>query len=86
MEQTSLYLNSFYHEDNVNSQKDQYYIPTTAKTLVNSNEILLLQFLASPEEGVLEVESIEYDFIPFSPAKKVDSSNVLNYTYSYNKK
>ncbi len=80
---TSLYLSSFNHVDNVSSTKNQYYIPTTANTLANSNEILTLEFLPVPESGVLEVESVEYTFTPFSPSKKVDEQNSLNYTYSY---
>lgn len=80
---TTLYLSSFNHIDNETSTKNQYYIPTTANTLASSNEILTLEFLPVPESGVLEVESVEYEFTPFSPSKKIDEQNSLNYTYSY---
>lgn len=80
---TTLYLSAFSLTNNETSEKNQYYIPTTVDALKNSNEILTLQFLATPEAGVLEVESVEYEFTPFSPAKQVDPQNSLNYTYSY---
>ncbi len=64
------------------SQKDHYFIPTTQQTLSDSNEILKLQFLAKPEEGVLEVDEISYKYTPFS-TKSVQDNAKTAYTYCF---
>lgn len=63
--------------------KEQYFIPTTAKTLSNSNEILTMQFNPTPDEGVVEVETITYTFSPFIPKSKVNPSTGMVSAYSY---
>ena len=65
------------------SKKDQYFFPTTKKTLENSNETLTLQFIATPEEGVLEVDEMTYTYTPFSKTRKVGSNNSYAYTYCF---
>ncbi len=72
-----------YSPDPHDSTKEQYFIPTTAKTLANSNEILTLQFNPTPDEGVVEVESITYTFSPFIPQEKINPSTGLVTAYSY---
>lgn len=67
------------------SQKDHYFIPTTEKTLSDSGEILKLQFLAKPEEGVLEVSEVSYSYTPFSTlTKKEDSKTAYTYCFDTN--
>ncbi len=63
--------------------KEQYFIPTTTQTLANSNEILTLRFNPTPDEGVVEVESITYTFSPFIPQEKINPSTGLVTAYSY---
>ncbi len=72
-----------YSPDPHDSTKEQYFIPTTIKTLANSNEILTLQFNPTPDDGVVEVESITYTFSPFIAQEKVNPSTGIVSAYSY---
>lgn len=65
------------------SKKDKFFIPTTINTLKESGEILKFIFNPTPEPGVIEIDTIEYKFSPFTESVRIDNRNNLAYTYSF---
>lgn len=78
------YLNQdSYTPAHSNDTKAKYYQPTTKKTLSASNEILKLMFNPTPLTGVIEVDTITYDYYAFAETTK-DNDVTKTYTYAFN--
>lgn len=69
-------------DENSNTVKSKYYVPTTIRTLSDSNETLMMTFNPVPNEGVIEIDSIVYTFTPFKETKKTNDGKTA-YTYSF---
>lgn len=75
-EQESLYLNSYFTENQLKTQKNQYFNPTNKNTFYD-DEVVYISFVVEPYEDVIEVESVTIEYYPF-----VFNEQTMEYDYS----